>query len=332
MIKRHFFALITIFFAILALALVLYFYQFHGTLSHIQSDWGAFGEYLAGTFGTVISLLALIGLIFSIEITKRQFKKQSEESTFFNLLNLHINKVNNLVLDKHQGYNVFCQYLRLFEAEARRHLIDDARFRYVKQPDAISNSAATLFGRYMNIQFPTIPAFHNFSTQHCTTEEKKRVVQYLLDIKKEDRDETIKAAFKDHVAEELYTIGLGYFMDYSLKEKSESLLNIFQHFYDDYGQFFGHYFRNMHHILRYVKTTEQSEEYIKIYRAQLSRFELSALFYNYMGSNAGSEFISNSYEMKIFRGIYTPDLFFTPTQDEFEQLVKYRYDNAKKTK
>lgn len=335
---KKYFTLIIIFFTILALVpLVLYFYQFNGKLSNSQSNWGAFGEYFAGTFGTVISLLALIGLIFSIEMTKRQFRRQSEESTFFNLLNLHINKVNNLVLDEtHKGYNSFEQYRHLFEAEVRKHLINDARFRYVKQPDAISNRAATLFGRYMNSQFPTIAAFHNFSTQHCTTEEEKIVFQYLLDKKEEDRDEIIKESFgfpfPKEVAEELYNIGLGYYMDYSLKEKAEFLHNTFEHFYDDYGQFFGHYFRNMHHILRYVKTTETAKDYIKIYRAQLSRFELAALFYNYMGSNVGTEFISNIYEMKMFKGIYTSDLFFTPTQDEFEQIIKYRYDNAKKTK
>lgn len=330
MTKKYLLAVIVIFIILELFPVVLYFYQFNGKLSNIQSDWGAFGEYFAGTFGTVISLLALIGLIYSIEITKRQFKSQSEESTFFNLLNLHVNKVNNLVLDEiHKGYNSFEQYRHLFEAEVRKHLINDARFRYVKKPDAISNRAATLFGRCMSQKFPTITIFQNFITQNYTTEEEKIVSQYLLNKKEEDRDETIKGAFgfpfPEEVAEELYKIGLGYYMDYSLKEKAEFL-------YNDYGQFFGHYFRNMHHILRYVKTTEKNEEYIKIYRSQLSRFELSALFYNYMGSNVGSEFISNIYEMKMFKGIYTSDLFFSPTQDEFEQIIKYRYDNAKKTK
>lgn len=53
-------------------------------------------------------------------------------------------------------------------------------------------------------------------------------------------------------------------------------------FYDRHQGEIGHYFRNLYHIIKFVKTSgiEEKKMYTNFVRAQLSSFELALLFYN----------------------------------------------------
>jgi hypothetical protein len=127
----------------------------------------------------------------------------------------------------------------------------------------------------------------------------------------------------------LYHIGLEYFNQLPTEDKRKWLSDLFTSFHDEHGHYFDHYFRNMQHIFGYIRRTKESEEYGKIFQAQLSRHEIALLFYNCLSKYADPEFVSNIRQMDMLKGGSPSDLFFQPTEVELDTLVNPRY-NAKK--
>lgn len=71
---------------VIFLSLVLYLWEFNSGLSNNHTKWGEFGSYFGGITGPLISVMAFIGLLKSISLTKSQFEIQSQESTFSTFL------------------------------------------------------------------------------------------------------------------------------------------------------------------------------------------------------------------------------------------------------
>ncbi|WP_318481254.1 hypothetical protein [Photobacterium leiognathi] len=60
-------------------SLVLFFSKFNGGLSGNQQDWGAFGSYLSGTVGVVAACLAVIWLMISVHLQKKELNHLKNE-------------------------------------------------------------------------------------------------------------------------------------------------------------------------------------------------------------------------------------------------------------
>jgi len=86
---------------------------------------------------------------------------------------------------------------------------------------------------------------------------------------------------------------------------------MYEYFYEKYGHILGHYFRNMYYVLRYADKTRRSKYFARIYRAQLSRYELAMLFYNIMGPYTSSAFNRLVFKYEMLDGLYGPDLCYT---------------------
>jgi hypothetical protein len=91
--KSHFLIVFAI--AILLGALILYFLTFSHRLSLNNSDWGSFGDYLAGSVGIVFSLLTFI-LIY---LTFYDQRRIIFENTFHQLV-LNYNNLINLIHER----------------------------------------------------------------------------------------------------------------------------------------------------------------------------------------------------------------------------------------
>jgi hypothetical protein len=104
---------------LLILAVGLYFYNFSGHFAETQEIWGQFGDFLGGTLNPLFSLLALIALLstFALQISEHRvstqelrnsakaltdqhfvMRKQSFETSFFQLINLHNTIINGIDL------------------------------------------------------------------------------------------------------------------------------------------------------------------------------------------------------------------------------------------
>jgi hypothetical protein len=67
---------------------------------------------------------------------------------------------------------------------------------------------------------------------------------------------------------------------------AEAALDAWEEVFGVFGMFLGHYFRNFYHLVKYVDEAERvldKEKYTSLARAQLSKNEHTALFYNGIG-------------------------------------------------
>jgi hypothetical protein len=70
------------------------------------------------------------------------------------------------------------------------------------------------------------------------------------------------------------------------KAVDEAVIDAWEEVFSVFGIFLGHYFRNFYHLIKYVDEAERvldKEKYTSLARAQLSKDEHTALFYNGIG-------------------------------------------------
>lgn len=301
--------------AILTLAgvipVVLYFSIFHNGITQIHSKWAEFGSF----FSPIVGVLAFVGLLYSIEITKEQFKRQSEESGFFSLLNLHINRVNQINDIKDTiptNRDAFQFYVIEFEKIYSKQCFYFAQEAITDDLEHIHN-----FGYRFLYQ-----KIYNKECIHAGTDEIKNVFAYFKR-NELDKDEALKGLVDGNCTDEdkskMQSIGKLYFEDSSPEYRIKKLSLIYEHFDDNYGWQLGHYFQNIHSILEYIDSTEQEEKFINIYKSQLSRNELSLIFYNIMRSDPIKNFNSLIFKYTLFDNLYSPDLCYTAHDERLKK-------------
>lgn len=120
---------------------------------------------------------------------------------------------------------------------------------------------------------------------------------------------------------------------YIKKDEKKNLTALYDSFYKEYNEMIGHYFRNIYHILKFIKKTSEKNEieldskfYTNILRAQLSNSELALLFLNALSKYGKKELlpllieyefmeplpmsiIDNSYLKKILELCDDPKIF-----------------------
>lgn len=76
--------------ALLALAVTIYLYRFKfgGELSENSSDWSAFGTYIGGVFGPLVSFLTLLAVLKTVYLQRELLDAQREEFDRMNSLQL----------------------------------------------------------------------------------------------------------------------------------------------------------------------------------------------------------------------------------------------------
>lgn len=74
------------------LPIVFYLLEFDGSLSVNHSDWGAFGDYIGGTVGTLFNLAAVMFSFLSIYITLQIATRIHENEQKFNLESINHEK------------------------------------------------------------------------------------------------------------------------------------------------------------------------------------------------------------------------------------------------
>ncbi|TOO20185.1 hypothetical protein CGH41_23105, partial [Vibrio parahaemolyticus] len=77
MIKKIF--LVLIFITLTTMPLWLFMNEFGYIPSSQVSDWGTFGSFISGIYGT----LAFFAVAYSLLITRMQFAKQNEDEIFY---------------------------------------------------------------------------------------------------------------------------------------------------------------------------------------------------------------------------------------------------------
>ena len=301
--------IIVVFFACLATIVPLAFYiESFPILSGDHQRWGEFGSFIGGTSGTILSLLAFIGLYFSIKQTDRQYKLQSEENSFYSLLNFHLNKVKDIEFESLQGALVFktlndkyYNIYKLFCGKLALSIIDDD---INKLPPELYDFLSDEF----NNQFSGLDFLQVYNNA-------KNKVDFIKNINFQ-RSETFEETFNSKATLIVERA--------SSEDRVTYLEKVYRDFYHEYGHLVGPYFRNMYYILEDADSSYNPIKFAKIFRAQLSRYELSILYYNVMSSYTSEKFNKLIKKYNILDDIYEFDLCYFPDEETLQSDLEHK--------
>jgi len=277
----------------------LYIYKFHYGLTDIHSRWGEFGSFLS----PMVGLLAFAGVLYSIEITKDQFKQQSEDNGFFSLINIYRSNLDKLYQNQggKQG-DPFDKYIKRFE-----EIFEDYCFYFAQE--AIINDLKNVHENGYEFLFSKI------TRKESIGEDVKETVNKYFENRKTDKDEALKCLVDGNSSDEdkdkMRMIGHLYFEDSSSEYRIRKLSMICEHFDDDCGKDLSHYFQYIFCILDYANSSVKQEKYIKILNSLFSRNELILLFYNTVNPLTDKKFNELIFKLRVLDKLYTPGLCYT---------------------
>lgn len=215
---------------------------------------GLFGDKF-GSVNALFSGFAFAGIIFTLLLQRRDLTETRNamsherfDNTFFQLLNLHIDITKNL--------------------SARGH---------------IGKEAFEAFNRYL---LGCDPDFSVYSALQKIPRDKIRLIiddKSLID----SFDQYLSSADITNLKESRDK-GVGAFANYldDNREMHEiKIVDAYKKAAVQYIDYFSHYFRNLYHILKFIKDSDLISEdekkcYSKFVRSQLSDVELVCIFYN----------------------------------------------------
>lgn len=305
---------------------ILYITKFHGGLSETHGAWGEFGSFFGGVVSPVVAILAFITVLYSFDLTKEQFRKNNDNSTFFSLIELHGKKVDSIKYTgfkkEHANYQAFKVYNSLYQKILSLELTRLAR-------RLISENISNLNERGFELLWKKLKTdFRDESPYTYSDTQKKKIIEYFD--KTDDKWELIKCVIgpEQNTSNEdfnaLESTGLLHIIDSQSEERVKFIQQAHTYFYEEFGHLLGHYFRNVHYILEHIDSMNNSIEYSKIFRAQLSRYELALMYYNSLSLMSSKRHVELLLRYDIFNGLYSSDLFYSPDKETINNDLNFR--------
>lgn len=325
---------------IVIIMIVLYIGVFwNSKLSKNSSDWGNFGSYI----GSITGLLAFIGVLYTIEINIEHHEQDSEQNKFFNLLNLHRDKMYNIEFTTTsakmisiKGPDAFKKYTNFANTAFKILVLTDIfNETILKKPFDKYKILDNLYHKDENL-FETIALTgrlihynpdvnYKIPSKYLFDELEESIVSINGDHSKKATDikaiDGIKILEKITLSQTLDS-NLNYIEPY-IKQKIDEhiqgmdiselvsiVMRSADYIYEEYGHFTGHYFRNMYYVMDTIQGFRTKDNYMNMYRAQLSRYELALGVYNAMSSRSSLQMIKLLEDFDIFKDVFKDDVLF----------------------
>lgn len=282
------------------LPLLLYLYRFNGFFFNEHRHWSEFGSYIGGIYGC----LAFIVLALTFDLSRKQFKSQSEDLFFFKLVEAH-KEINNNIIKKIGSQTEKVTALQITEdfktelhnqsvALARNILRDDPRSvsltHYMKIYESIYGEQS--IERSQNFMNRLIDSITSLKTNTEKWNELKDFIGYA------DREPPeLKDALRALGCVNFYLINPKTRFDY-YKRATNNLS--FEFGYDYY---FDSILNNFKFISEFIESSERKKFYLKYLKSQLTRYEIINLFYILSGSDRETESIDKY--SKILQNIFS---------------------------
>ncbi len=342
--------IIIVFVAVLTPFSIIYFNRYKYNLKSFEL-LGTVGDFFGGT---TVGLLSLASLIFvtaamfmqkeelelqrkevtatrkEYEITNKTMKKQSFDSTFFNMITLHQSILSNVKISEDSNrvafeklYFEFKTFIKNKETEIWGNILFTEFYYKEARIDIIEKIFVTTDRDKLEriekaIQDYIDKEILEDSKYYISKEEEEKRDNFFIFLKSlMDNNFNLNSnLITEENSKTIFSILAngncidGINLD-TLKEKQmKNLLfvykkNLYEKFYEEHENMIGHYYRNLYRIVKYIHgydfgsnelfdnvevNEKEQKEYRGILRAQLSSYELLMLFYNICYSDKGKKF------------------------------------------
>jgi len=282
--------------------IILYLFHFRGGISEEIDDWSKFGSY----FGSITGLLALLGVLYTIQQSKEQVKLTEERGVFFKMLELYQNQASSVICYEKKGVEAFENIGKL----ANYYLI-----LYCCLDHLIENPHENI----NNTEGYEFVALYNF--RDSIIENTDLNINEIERIKDLIKDGDLKSLLPTMESAKEYFHILSDKIDLEDQYKAIKYVSIL--IYKEYYHFLGQYFRTINNLLYFNKDFKEGSQYSRIFRSQLSSYELLVLFYSiFCGSVNTLELFT---KFPFFNILLKEDvLFFNP--NKYRSFDKYLND------
>lgn len=276
-----------------------------------------FGSFFAGITG----LLAFWTVVVSLHLSERRadkvekesrdrFKEDSERNIFFQLLELHTNKVNAVEFNGIKGAEAFKEladiannnlnilYVTQLVIDKCKHIKKDELIILVKNEPQILVLLNSMYRIYCGSDL--------YKTT-CNYDKIRPMIINLVTLIENKGIQVYNSIYKDN-----YSVIARYLINYPntlLMEKNSEYIKVIADFmYEEYGHILGHYFRNMYYVMDTIDSFSDKKNYKELFRAQLSRYELALGLFNAVSSNSSDKMIHLLKEFEVYKDIYPNDI------------------------
>jgi hypothetical protein len=296
--------LLTFMFAVLVVSVIMlgfYFYKFNSGFSANNEDWGGFGSY----FASITGLLAFAGVLYTAwqseqrankadlkaKETEEKFKEESirreERDLFFKLLDLYQRQVDlGFSKDGISGVEVFKEYGIKANTYLKWYIALNGLKNKKHNPEEI-------FYTTMKDEWEQVPE----------NEIYKKFEHFIASILKEHH----LGRYANHYGM-LSNFPDTLMKSMSIEDKFQAMRYVADLIYEEYGHLLGQYYRTIFYLLHLTSGFKEKTEYYKIFRSQLSRYELLLLLYNVVSSQSTKEVKSLYKECDLFNNIIADDV------------------------
>ncbi|MVM29310.1 hypothetical protein GO755_04640 [Spirosoma sp. HMF4905] len=249
-LKKYALEIAILFFSIICCWVIwMYYYQFHKYgLSDNPANWGVFGDYIGGIVGSIFSIISVVLLYYTFKEQRNSTELQKFENKYYELIKLHRDNVDELILSHEKGKKIFVILLREFREALK--IVKDINIKHQKTTDR----EVLIELAYMVLYYGTGPN----STRVLINSLPNHTDNFV-------RDLAINVSKRKNI------VKLNRKFSFTPFEGHQSRL--------------AHYYRHLYQTITFVDsqkflTEEMKKDYVKTIRAQLSNHEQALLFFN----------------------------------------------------
>lgn len=303
----------------------MYFYNFNGDLNIDPDKWGPFGDFIGGTLNPILAALAFYWLTASIRLqiqelreTKIELRKAAEAQ--------EKSERHQEALAKLEDENVKTQkqilslQQTILESQQKVALVEQQKNALQSFENLFFQLLQNLNGITNNIQAGSSTTYQKFiGTNDVNTFNARKYIRSKFS------NETIKVKGKESIKDHII-----FFKAHSVESWS--------YFYDEaIDDYFGSYFRTCYQIVKLIDENEtlialkktktdlysdEQKKYFDIFRAQLSSYELEAIFFNCIEGYGQGKFQEMIERYGLFEHLL---LDHQRTYEEKNRLTNYAY-------
>jgi len=220
-------------------------------------------------------------------------KKQSFDSTYFNLISLQKEILSEIKIKDLTGREAISQLF--YELQDN---IFASRYTEIKQ--YIDTEGENIIRKILDTQ--KLADSLSFEQYQYLTEANKYFGIRNDANRKEESENHLKNIVSFFKQNEML-LGSMFKKNLLVNEDRDWRVSTYEEFYKNKENDIGHYYRNLYRIVKYIVESnlsfETQQSYIGILRAQLSADELKMLYYNIYYSNKGKKFFTLLNDNKI---------------------------------